>query len=392
MRPNYSRITSVVVTQALCELVVSHLALTDYKRSLPANLLARLLLLAGALGRTLSFVAQRCQRSPSDETLRRAVLFNLPGPALLQARLLEALHALLPARLLRQPRPAALDFHQRPFYGDSATPGVRGGKREAGTRYFWTYATLCLVSRGLRYTVGLTPVLPGQTQEQAVYRLLAQAQQAGVRLRYLLMDRAFHDAAVIATLQQRRLRFVVPLTRRGDEQRDSSTARFFRRGQCSGWDSHSWSARLSRWDEQKQKVVRGKGERVTVQICIVARGGRQRPLVFATWGINWQPRLVQQRYRSRFGIETSYRQLGESLAATTSKDERLRLLLVGLALLVRQCWCRLLEESQPSQPTKAKTLRLVELRTWLLIELAHDLGFRLEPPPQTPETPEFTAA
>jgi hypothetical protein len=392
MRPNYSRITSVVVTQALCELVLSHLALTDYKRRLPAKLLARLLVLAAALGRSLSFVAQRCQQAPSDETLRRAVLFNLPGPQLLQARLVQALHQLLPARLLRQPRPAALDFHQRPFYGQTTTAGVRGGKAQAGTRYFWTYATLCVLSRGLRYTIGLTPVRRGETQEQAVCRLLAQAHQAGVRLRYLLMDRAFHDAAVIATLQQRGLRFVVPLTRRGQEQRGSSTARFFRRGLCSGWDSHSWSARLSRWDEQKQKVVRGKGERVTVRVCMVARGQRQRPLVFATWGIDWQPGLVQQRYRSRFGIETSYRQLGENLAATTSKDERLRLLLVGLALLVRQAWCRLLEQTRRPQTVKAAALRLVELRTWLVIELAHELGFRLELPTQDPDEPELTAA
>jgi hypothetical protein len=392
MRPHYSRITSVVVTQALCELVVSHLALTDYKRRLPAKLLARLLLLAAALRRSLSFVAQRCQQAPCDEILRRAVLFNLPGPELLQARLLAALHALLPARLLRQPRPAAIDFHQRPFYGDPSTRGVRGGKPEAGTRYFWTYATLCVLSRGLRYTIGLTPVRCGETQEQAVYRLLVQAQQTGVRLRYLLLDRAFHDAAVIATLQQRGLPFVVPLTRRGHEQSAASTARFFRRGQCSGWDSHSWSARLSRWDEQKQKVVRGKGERVTVRVCIVARGQKQRPMVFATWGIDWPPGLVRQRYRARFGIETSYRQLGENLAATTSKDERLRLLLVGLALLVRQAWCRLLEEAGRSPTAKAALLRLVELRTWLVIELVHELGFRLELTVQTPEEPELTAA
>ncbi len=242
MRRNYSRITAAVVTQGLCELVVSHLALTDYKRCLPASLLARLLLLAGALGRSLSFVAQRCDKAPSDETLRKALLFNLPGPELLRARLLAALHALLPPRLLRRAVPCALDFHQRPFYGDNATPGVRGGKREAGTSYFWTYATLCILSRGQRYTVGFCHVAKGETQKQAVHRLLAQAKQAGVRVRYLLMDRAFHDAAVIATLQERGIPFVVPMTRRGDESSSAGTAQFFRRGQLSGWASHTWTA------------------------------------------------------------------------------------------------------------------------------------------------------
>jgi hypothetical protein len=251
--------------------------LTDYKRRLPRTVLARVLLLASALGRSLSFVAQRCHKAPSDETLRQALLYNLPGQDLLNARLLHALHALLPARVRRQPRAAALDFHQRPFYGDPTTPGVRGGKREAGTDYFWTYATLCLLDRGKRYTVGLTPVRPGQTHEEAVVRLLEQARKAGVRLRYLLLDRAFHDAAVIAALQERDIPFVVPLTRRGNEASPASTARFFRRGQESEWSSHEWSARVSRWDEAKGKRVRARGVRMRVAVSVVGRGPKERP-------------------------------------------------------------------------------------------------------------------
>ena len=392
MRRNYSRITAVIVTQGLCELVVSHLALTDYKRRLPASLLARLLLLAGALGRSLSFVAQRCDEAPSDETLRKAVLYNLPGPELLRARLVAALHSLLPPRLFRRTHPAALDFHQRPFYGDGATPGVRGGKREAGTDLFWTYATLCLVSRGTRYTVGFCQVMPGETQEQAVNRLLAQAEQAGVRVRYLLMDRAFHDAAVIANLQGRGIPFVVPLTRRGDERNGTSTAQFFRRGQMSGGSSYSWSSRVTRWDEEKQKQVRGVGVRVTVGVCVVARRGGRRPLVYATSRVSWPPHLVARRYRTRFGIETSYRQLGEGLAATTSKDGRVRLLLVGLALLLRQCWCLEMDRAGLQGSGRRAVLRLVELRTWLLVQLALELRFRLELLTDPPGGPTLTAA
>ena len=392
MRRNYCRVTSVVVTASLCELVVSRLALTDYKRRLPARLLARALLLASALGRSLSFVAQRCAAAPCDELFRRALLANLPGPDLLRERLVAALHALLPRRLLRRRRPAALDFHQRPFYGDKTTKGIRGGKREAGTRYFWTYATLCLLSHGRRYVVGLTQVRPGEPHEQAVCRLLQQAQRAGVRLRYLLMDRAFHDAAVIAALQERGVPFVVPMTRRGSQDSGTGTARFFKPCSVSGWSSHEWAARVARWDESKQKEVRGKGARVRVAVCVVARGPKRRPLVYAAWRIGWPPRQVWQRYRSRFGIEASYRQLGETLAATTSKDERVRLLLVGLALLIRQVWCLELDQGGLTQARKRQALRLVEVRTWLLVELVRELAFRLDLLHQPHDTNTFTAA
>lgn len=392
MRRGCSRLTSAIVTQALCELVVSHLALTDHKRCLPANLLARLILLASVLGRSLSFVAQRCGKAPSDEALRLAVLANLPGKDLLQARLLAALHSLLPARLKDTPLPAALDFHCRPFYGDRDTPGVRGGKREAGTRWFWTFATLCILSRGQRYTIGFCHVGDGETQEQVVCRHLAQAARAGVRLRYLLMDRAFHDAAVLALLQGRGIPFVVPLQKRGDEGRGSGTAPFFKRGPRSGWHSHSWTARPRRWDEAKQKMAKEKALRVTVAVCVVACGGGKRPAVFAAWRIGWPPRLLLKRYRTRFGIETSYRQLGEVLGATTSKDVRVRLLLVGLALLVRQYWCLATADEGRAGLGRKAALRLAELRTWLLVELVRELAFRLELVFDDPGGPRLAAA
>jgi hypothetical protein len=114
--------------------------------------------------------------------------------------------------------------------------------------------------------------------------------------------------------------------------------------------------------------------------------------MFATGGIRWSPRLVQKRYRTRFGIETSYRQLGEGLATTTSKDARVRLLLVGLALLLRQYWCRCRDQGEEENHSRGAVVRLVELRTWLLIQLANELGFRLEVWTHPPDEKPFAAA
>ena len=63
-------------------------------------------------------------------------------------------------------------------------------------------------------------------------------------------------------------------------------------------------------------------------------------------------RAAQRWYRARFGIETSYRQLNQLRGSTTSKDVVYRLLLVGLALLLRQVW------------------------VWLTAQVAHDRGLR----------------
>lgn len=392
MRRRDCRATSAAVSAAACQFVVCQLALTDYKESVPAVLLARLLLLAACLGRSLSFVAQRCDEAPSDETVRKALLDNLPGEDLLLARLLGALHSLLPRCVRRCPLPAAIDYHSRPFYGDEDTPGVRGGQRQAGTNYFWTFATLTLLAPGRRYTVALVAVPKGQTPCQTVALLLDQAERAGVRLRYLLLDKGFYDAELIRLLQQQGRRFVIPVVRRGDEERRTGTARFFRRDCGTGSYGHGWTAAPRRPDATG-KMRRLERFEVHVRVCVVGRGGRGN-WVFATGGLNWPAQMVARRYRARFGIEASYRQVGEVLAATTSKDERVRLLLVGLALLLRQFCCRQRQEQArrwPGEVSRGACVRLGEFALWLILDLAEILRFRRQLP-QPPDFLDVTAA
>ena len=45
--------------------------------------------------------------------------------------------------------------------------------------------------------------------------------------------------------------------------------------------------------------------------------------------------LVKETYRSRFAIETTYRQLGQARIRTCTRDPLLRLLYVAVALLLR---------------------------------------------------------
>src|SRR5262249_21249347 len=49
-------------------------------------------------------------------------------------------------------------------------------------------------------------------------------------------------------------------------------------------------------------------------------------------------RWGQQTYRSRFAIETSYRQLHQGRIRTCTRDPLLRLFYVGLALVLRNVW------------------------------------------------------
>jgi putative transposase len=296
------------------------LGLTDYSDRLPGTALARCLLLAATLGVAISAVARRatgCGR----ETVRKGIAAALPAdPRDLERRLAAGLHRRLPRRLRRQPVPIAIDVHRRPYYGDrDRTPGVTGGKADRGTHWFWSYATAVSLAPGHRHTLAVTAAGPGETPAVLVDRLLAQVGWAGVRVRYVLLDRGFYAVGVIHALARRRLRFVIPVVRRG-----RAAGRFFRRG-ARGWFDYTVRSHRS-------------GQSAGVRVAVVPGPDGRRPRVFAcSAGFHAVPR-VALRYWRRFGIESSYRQLGQCLAQTTSRAVVYRLLLVGVSLLVRAVW------------------------------------------------------
>ena len=60
--------------------------------------------------------------------------------------------------------------------------------------------------------------------------------------------------------------------------------------------------------------------------------------VYVIWKVRLTPRKIREMYRTRFGIETSYRQMHEARIKTCARDSRLRLLFVGIALVLRNVW------------------------------------------------------
>jgi len=120
------------------------------------------------------------------------------------------------------------------------------------------------------------------------------------------------------------------------------------------------------------------GRTAPVSVCVKCRNwggergrhGRQR-LVYAFGGFEpagWD--WVRQTYRTRFAIETSYRQLQQGRTRTSSRNPSVRLLLVGLALVLRKVWVWLHDAvlSTPRRGGRVLSLGRLRLRTmwtWL---------------------------
>jgi hypothetical protein len=360
MRQGHYTITRHDVHRHVLHRLTTHLRLPDHSRRCPAATVFQVVLVAAARLCSIFAAARRLATAPSDQTVRTALTDGLPERWELERRLNRALTADLPRSLIGTRQPLALDLTLRPYHGqpfrDPAE--VYRSQAKSGTSHFHAYATVYLVRHGRRFTLAVTWVTKGEPLAGVVQRLLRAARSVGLRPRHLLLDRGFCSVDVIRFLQHGRHPFLMPLPLRGrplDHPDGPSGSRVFAAARRSGWGEYT--------------LTNAAGRRATVGVCVKCRNwkgergrhGRQR-LVYAFWGItpasvDW----VRQVYRTRFGIETSYRQMNQAKVTTTTRNPVVRLFLVGVALVLRNVWVWLHWE-QLSMPRKgSRVVRLDRL-------------------------------
>jgi len=291
----------------------------------------QLLLWAAAFARSLAAACAATPGAPTGQAVWNALRAALPKRRrTLERRLLPALHAPLPKR----PKAAhvALDYHRIPYYGAPDRNTTRA-KSSAGTHTFHTYATACIVGGPGRYTLGPTAVGDREPMADVLARLLDQVAASRVPVRVVLLDRAFFSIAVMRLLQSRRLAFVIPAVVRGRKPRRGVPAAGLRAVRRRGAGRYNYT-----------HADRGQSVRVTVVVAHKsyrhARTGRRhtRKLLYLTWRVGGGPVAIRDLYRRRFGIESSYRQLGEARPRTACRDGVVRLLWAALGLVLRNAW------------------------------------------------------
>jgi putative transposase len=338
MRHHHYTVTPAAVrahAQLLCQ---KHLRLADHGPKCTAGVLWAVLCYAACRISSLAAACTALRDAPSDSAVHDALLATLPETHELQRRVNRALQGDLPRCLRRRRQPVAIDLHLVPYHGlplHDEREVYRSAAKD-GTSHFHAYATAYVIRKGLRFTVALTWVQRGEPLPEVIRRLLQQAAKAGVRPRYLLLDRGFCSVAVIRYLQAARYAFLMPLPLRGrpaDHPKGPSGSRVFGAYKRSGWSRYTLT------DAHKR--------RATVAVCVKCRNRRgergrhgRQALVYA-YGGGLQPssyRWVKETYRSRFAIETTYRQLGQARIRTCTRDPLLRLLYVAVALILRNVW------------------------------------------------------
>jgi hypothetical protein len=330
MRRGHCTVTPASVRCLARQALAKALPWEGYGRLATAQKILDVLLLAAALVSSLSAVVKRFAFGFSHETARKAVDANLPGLDGLTRGLLDALY-LFGSRALRRRRwVVAIDEHRCPFYGDRSTFAVTGGQKKHGTKYAFGYATCVLVHLRHRFTVGLIALTGGERPHEIVEALLAQMERRGLKLRGVVLDSGFDSGDVFLLLQGRKLSYTVPLRKKGNSKNKRNAV----------WELEVGTVARVSWKTDK-------GNRPVSTLAVVMRRPKEKQkkvYAFGGWG-EAQARKQERRaalarrwYRKRFGIETSYRQMRQAKVKTTKKDVRYRLLLIGLALLLRQAW------------------------------------------------------
>ena len=352
--------------------------LKDHGWLCTAAVVLGIVLRAAARSISVSAACRDLAKAPSDQAVMTALEEGLPKTlAVLERRLHEALTDPLPRRMRRRAWQLAIDWHLQPYYGKpkKSRNEIYYGQPKQGTSDFHAYASACVVEYGRRYTLALTWVRRHESIVVVLRRLLARIREIGLKIKRVLLDRAFFNVPVVEFLQQEKLPFLMPVMIRGrrPKKRRKLTGLHWIKRQPAGWYSHT--------------MKNGKRQ-VTVSVCVGYRRHRNRKdrkqrrqkLLFAAWRVHGSPTEIRERYRLRFGIETSFRQMRQARIYTCTRDPHLRLFFLAVGLILRNIWVwihqtRLAEGSGDTMTLHLELLRFNRMLDWIVHEvvaLLHD--------------------
>jgi hypothetical protein len=308
----------------------------------------QIVMLAAARMVSLFAACRDLAGAPSDDAVREALMKCLPKrPRTLEEWLEPALAGQqLPKALFARGREVAIDWHLIPYHGQPHKHAneLYHSLPKSGTTKFHCYATACIVEKGFRYTLAATYVKGNESPVEVLKRLLLRMAERGLLIKTLLLDRQFFTVDVLVYLQACLIPFVMPLVLRGKKPKRKQTGRRKTHGrrqravklrdfqkQAAGRYAYTWT--VKKRSVSFQVVVAYKSYRHQ------KTGSRRvKKLLYAAWRVNGTPTEIRDLYRRRFGIESSYRQLGLARIRTCTTDPVLRLFFVLVALVLRNAW------------------------------------------------------
>jgi putative transposase len=261
----------------------------------------------------------------------------------------------------------AIDLTLIPYHGQpyADKKEIVRGMPKSGTTHFHGYATVSIVRDNRRYVVALRFVEYGDEMAEIVRWLIKRLKSLKIRIRRVFLDKGFCAEPVFKVLDQHKLSYMIPIPVRGK----SGGVRTLFQGKSRKTTYTFNSPKYGQYTVQAVAVKRyskGRYERHKSKWFAYAVAGLPASIL---------PAQVFELYRQRFGIESSYRQMNQVRARTSTRNPVVRLLLVGLAFVLFNLYITLRQNlsSVLKQPLESPK------RFWLsLRRLAFLLGRAIE--------------
>ena len=317
------------VLNALIAVVRPYLPLDLQNTRITADNIIAVLGYASANRISANAACYELKGAPSANRLREVLANALPDRVTLQRALNRILRTQTPRFVKKGKRSyyIAIDLTLVPYHGEcyEDEKEIVRGEAKSGTTHFHGYATVSIVHNHQRYVLALRFVEKGESMEKIVAWLLNRLKSMGISIRCAYFDKGFCSVSVLKTLQRRKLRFVLPIPVRG---KSGGVRKLFEESA-----SHKTTYTFNSPKHGSLEV-----EVVAVKKYSKGRCKRKGARWFA-YAVGRLPKSVEahqvfEMYRQRFGIETSYRQMNQVRARTTSRNPVIRLLLVGLAFVI----------------------------------------------------------
>lgn len=290
-------------------------------------------------------IEQTCQHhedAPCGKTVRTHLEQQFNDIQDVEVRINRGLRNNIPKQLRRKPLKVAIDCLEIGYYGTPDGEDVlRTSKPKDGTSRFHTYASAYVVEKGQRYTLAITFVTASDSMLDVVRRLNKRLIQLAIRVELYLLDRGFYTVEVIRWLITYNKSFIMPVRVFGKKPKEGKPLTGMRRLKAS---------KVSHWEQYTLHSQKAGEVTFDVAVCcdnFRGKRGRQgkrarhgrRTLVYATYGVkhhsfDW----IRETYRSRFGIESSHRQVRAMKIKTTTTNTAMRFFYLGISFILRNIW------------------------------------------------------
>ncbi|WP_328765699.1 transposase [Haloarcula rubra] len=218
----------------------------------------------------------------------------------------------------------AIDLHEWRFYGAADTDHVLITYPDRGTNRAYCFATLCIVAPSVRFTLAVLPMDANgfRAKQEAVRSLIVEARQY-VPIRHVYLDRGFYQVYVVAELERLEIDYIV------------------RARPSTGMKARLSAGAETVVDAYQMQRKRPPTAAVDVTVFAVPHRTSEDEHVWFVTNLNVEnetARAYAAAFRRRWGIETSYRQIGDFLPRTSSPTFSVRLFYFLFAVALYNLW------------------------------------------------------